>query len=66
MTIVFLVIVAGVLLAILSCCKVAGHATEKERQAQRKNPCETCLRWEECNGVDDQCPHKKGVDKACT
>ena len=21
-------------------------------------PCETCLRWPECNGVDDTCPLK--------
>lgn len=20
------------------------------------HPCETCLRWNECNGVDEQCP----------
>jgi len=23
------------------------------------DPCETCLRWYECNGVDDECPLKK-------
>lgn len=23
-----------------------------------EDPCETCLRWEECNGVDDGCPLK--------
>lgn len=23
---------------------------------QKDDPCETCLRWSECNGVDDKCP----------
>ena len=26
-------------------------------QEEEESPCETCLRWEECNGVDkDNCP----------
>lgn len=24
-----------------------------------EDPCETCVRWYECNGVDDDCPLKK-------
>lgn len=24
-------------------------------------PCETCLRWWECNGVDEQCPHINNI-----
>ena len=28
------------------------------------DPCETCLRWPECNGVDaDTCPLRKQTDK---
>ena len=28
------------------------------------DPCETCLRWSECNGVDaDTCPLRKQTDK---
>lgn len=23
------------------------------------DPCETCLRWAECNGVDKECPLRK-------
>lgn len=26
------------------------------------DPCETCLRWYECNGVDDGCPLRKEDD----
>lgn len=26
------------------------------------HPCETCPRWEECNGVDDTCPLIKEED----
>lgn len=22
------------------------------------DPCNTCVRWSECNGVDDECPRK--------
>lgn len=22
----------------------------------KEDPCETCLRWYECNGVDEECP----------
>lgn len=22
----------------------------------KEDPCETCLRWPECNGVDEECP----------
>lgn len=25
-------------------------------------PCETCLRWSECNGVDEGCPLRRGED----
>lgn len=24
-----------------------------------EDPCTDCPRWEECNGVDDQCPWRK-------
>lgn len=24
--------------------------------AEQKDPCDYCLRWEECNGVDNTCP----------
>lgn len=27
-----------------------------------EDPCETCVRWYECNGVDDDCPLRKEVD----
>jgi len=25
-------------------------------------PCETCLRWSECNGVDEECPLRRETD----
>lgn len=30
-----------------------------EKPATEENPCETCVRWEECNGVDEDCPWKE-------
>lgn len=29
------------------------------RQEEEKYPCETCVRWTECNGVDEECPWRK-------
>lgn len=65
MTILFVLLVAVVLLIMLACCKVSGDCARAEemleaRMAAMKDPCETCLRWSECNGVDEQCPHRKG------
>lgn len=34
-------------------CKASGKRSQTEA---KDNPCETCLRWDECNGVDEQCP----------
>ncbi len=63
MDIAILLIVAVVLLAILSCCKVSSRcAREEEKRAQQASPCESCLRWAECNGVDENCPHRKGAE----
>lgn len=60
MTIFFVLLVAVVLLIVLACCKVSGDcAREEERLAAKEDPCESCLRWSECNGVDEQCPHRK-------
>ncbi len=28
----------------------------EEQQVEKDDPCEKCLRWPECNGVDDGCP----------
>lgn len=27
------------------------------------DPCESCLRWAECNGVDKDCPLRKEVSE---
>ena len=48
----FLVIIGVIILA---CCKVSGDCS---RQDEKEHPCETCPRWSECNGVDEQCPWK--------
>lgn len=41
---------------LLACCKVSGECS---RQEEKEHPCETCVRWSECNGVDDDCPRRK-------
>lgn len=37
---------------VLACCKVSGDCS----RAEEEDPCGTCLRWSECNGVDENCP----------
>ena len=41
------------LAAVLACCKVSGDCARNE---ERQNPCDSCNRWSECNGVDEGCP----------
>ena len=39
---------------ILAACSVSGEESRKE---EKRDPCMTCPRWWECNGVDqDNCP----------
>lgn len=40
---------------------VAGvdEKSEQEKKQAHEEPCETCVRWSECNGVDEQCPRRK-------
>lgn len=42
--------------------KVYQRGREKARMSQpekKEPPCATCLRWPECNGVDDDCPMRR-------
>ena len=61
MVVMFLVIAALVLLGLLSYYDAADDIAEEE--AERDNPCDTCLRWFECNGIDDECPLQKEREK---
>lgn len=54
MKILLIVIAVLIVVAVLGCCKVAGKCSRREE----KDPCEFCVRWYECNGVDDECPWK--------
>lgn len=46
-------IVIAVALIIMAFCKVSGICARKEEQ---EDCCDGCLRWPECNGVDEDCP----------
>ena len=53
-----LLILAGiVVLIVVCCCKVSGQCS---RQIEKKDPCDSCVRWDECNGVDESCPCREG------
>ena len=46
----------GIIAAILASFWQSGTIS---RQEEKEHPCETCPRWSECNGVDEQCPWRK-------
>ncbi len=48
-------IVVFAFVAVLVCCKVSEDCTREEEE----HPCASCLRWSECNGVDDDCPIRR-------
>ena len=52
MAIVFCVLLLAAALPLLVFCKPRNERAQ-ERQ---KDPCDSCVRWSECNGVDDDCP----------
>lgn len=47
-----------VLLAILiAALVILGKGTKREpKENPAKDHCEQCVRWSECNGVDESCP----------
>lgn len=56
MTIAIIACVVLVVVTVFACCKVSGECSRKEEQA---DPCVNCVRWSECNGVDNDCPWRK-------
>lgn len=59
---VWLFIVAAVALAVLLFYGVAGIHDGQTEKTQQESPCESCLRWSECNGVDKDCPLRKVLE----
>lgn len=37
----------------------AARPLDAQYEVVEDDPCETCLRWSECNGVDEQCPLRR-------
>lgn len=62
MLILFL-LAAGAAFVVFACCRVSSRcAREEERpKVEKISPCDRCLRWSECNGVDEFCPLKEGT-----
>ena len=54
MIVAIIVIAVIAVLVALACCKVSGRCSREEEE----HPCQTCVRWEECNGVDESCPRR--------
>ena len=53
--ILFLALAAAAALTLL-----AGSEKHDEHKEQEQDcPCESCVRWYECNGIDDECPRKE-------
>lgn len=61
----FIMLLLGVMLGVFSIMLVAFTADREEKkpapaqdQKQKEEPCESCLRWSECNGADERCPYR--------
>lgn len=55
-------ILVFVLLVLTLALRVAINIIQKKKHLLEKyeeEHCETCLRWSECNGVDEDCPLRK-------
>ncbi len=42
----------GIAVLFYACFVLSG---KYDREEEREHPCDTCLRWSECNGVDENC-----------
>ena len=57
-----LMLLVGIFLGIcvvMAVVLIASREKKAPSPAQKKKteePCETCLRWDECNGSDESCP----------
>lgn len=49
---IMILLVAGVIGYLIAVLLRKGE----EKQAEKEDPCDSCLRWPECNGVDEGCP----------
>jgi hypothetical protein len=56
--IVILLVAGGIALLALKSIQIQEQKA-KEEQTREESPCDWCLRWMECNGVDDNCPIKE-------
>ena len=53
--IAILLFLAIVIVSAWACLIVADNLS---RQDEKEDPCNSCLRWSECNGVDENCPRR--------
>ena len=59
MTVAIVVGVLLVALAVTTCRRLFGN---RSGEAEQRYPCDGCLRWPECNGVDEDCPWRAEDD----
>ena len=55
------ILLVGIALGILGATLMDKPKPKQKKSSPRQekdDPCETCLRWPECNGVDPDCPKK--------
>ena len=55
-TLIVLALLLLTAMVVWACCKVSADCTREEEE---EHPCANCLRWSECNGVDDDCPIRR-------
>ena len=52
-------VIAGTIVALAILYAAFWQSGTISRQEEKEHPCETCPRWSECYGVDEQCPWRK-------
>lgn len=65
MRLFIIIILVFVVVLVYGCLTVSARESRREEHRRTANPtppktpvepCEKCLRWPECNGVDQDCP----------
>lgn len=53
-SVLFLALAAAAMLTLLA----GTEKHDEHKEQEQESPCESCVRWYECNGIDDECPRK--------
>ena len=54
------ILIASIAIWVIIDLVASRHRPGKaKKETTKTDPCDTCLRWDECQGVDEACPIRK-------